>query len=305
MHFSLKQIQVFVHVARYESISRAAESLAMSPSAVSGALCELERQFSIQLFDRIGKRLRLNALGHALQPQAEEWLDRAAALEALMKSQDACGPLAIGATLTLGNYLVTGLVAEYMQQHPASRVSLEVANTRHIVERMLCFALDVALIEGECHHPELITESWGGDSLEIFCAPDHPLAKQGQLSPRDFARETWIVRETGSGTREAFDRARAAHQLPIAIRLELEHTEGIKRAVESGLGLGCVSGLALREAFRRGSLVKLAAPWLDLRREFLLVYHRDKYLTPALQHFLRLCRESLAQGCLQRESRIP
>lgn len=80
----------------------------------------------------------------------------------------------------------------------------EVANTRHIVERMLCFALDVALIEGECHHPELITESWGGDSLEIFCAPDHPLAKQGQLSPRDFARETWIVRETGSGTREAF-----------------------------------------------------------------------------------------------------
>lgn len=113
------------------------------------------------------------------------------------------------------------------------------------------------------------------------------------------------MRETGSGTREAFDRARAAHQLPIAIRLELEHTEGIKRAVESGLGLGCVSGLALREAFRRGSLVKLAAPWLDLRREFLLVYHRDKYLTPALQHFLRLCRESLAQGCLQRESRIP
>ena len=305
MHFTFRQLEVFVWVARSENISRAAEQLCLSQSAVSGALSELEKQFSVQLFDRIGKRLRLNELGHALLPRAVELLDRANGLEQLLRAGEAIGPLAVGATLTLGNYLLPSVLTEYMRAHPHSQVRLDVANTRHIVDKIAGFELDIALIEDSVNHPALLSEPWGGDSLVAFCAPTHPLAQQGRLSERDFSEVEWILRERGSGTRAAFDRACAMANLDIEIRLELEHTEGIKRAVESGLGVGCISKLALREAFRRGSLVQLETPYLDLHRRFCLIRHRDKYLTPGLQHFLDLCRQALAEGIMARDSGIP
>ena len=104
--------------------------------------------------------------------------------------------------------------------------------------------------------------------------------------PEDLAREAWILRELGSGTRALFDRAVTGRLSQLNVRLELEHTEAIKRAVESGLGIGCISRLALREAFRRGSLVEIATPYFDLRRHFYFLLHRQRQLTQGVDLFL-------------------
>lgn len=293
MKITLRQIEVFAAIARSENVSRAAEALAMSQSAASSALVELERQFDCPLFDRIGKSLRLNTTGRGLLPQAENLLARAAEIEGFLAGGQ-LGPLAVGATMTIGNYLATLIAAEYLKRHPESTLQLSVHNTATIVEQLAHHQLDLGLIEGQCRHPELTAEAWLDDELVVFAAPSHRLAQAGTATLGELGGEMWIVRESGSGTRETFDQAFGRHPQRLRIRLELEHTEAIKRAVEFGLGLGCISRLALREAFRRGSLCAIETPELDLRRKFRFLWHRRKFQTPGMREFVGLCRAMTA-----------
>ncbi|UVE16648.1 LysR family transcriptional regulator [Pseudomonas sp. LS44] len=294
MRFTLRQLQVFVAIAQQESVSRAAQSLALSQSAASTSLTELERQSDCQLFDRAGKRLSLNALGRQLLPQAVALLDQAKEIERMLNGKSGFGSLDVGATLTVGNYLATLLIGSFMQRHPECRVRLHVQNTMNIVQQIAHYELDLGLIEGDCQHPEIEVQPWVEDELVVFCAPQHPLASRGQASLDELTREAWILREQGSGTRLTFDHAMRHHRTALNIRLELEHTEAIKRAVESGLGIGCISRLALRDAFRRGSLVAVETPALDLTRQFYFIWHKQKYQTAAMREFLELCRELTA-----------
>ncbi|MGM8851120.1 LysR family transcriptional regulator [Salinicola sp. V024] len=294
MRYTLRQLEVFVAIAQQQSVSRAAETLSMSQSATSTALSELEKQFDCQLLDRLGKRLKLNALGFQLLPKAVALLDRGEEIEELLQGQSGIGSLEVGATLTIGNYLATLLISDFMQRYPESRVRLQVRNTASIVERIALHELDLGLIEGDCQHDDIVIQPWIEDDLTVFCSPRHPLASEGSADVERLLREAWIMREVGSGTRRTLEHAMRHRRGRFNILLELEHTEGIKRAVESGLGIGCVSRLALRDAFRRGSLVPIATPELDLTRRFAFIWHRQKYLTTGMREFLRLCREMTA-----------
>lgn len=282
MRFTLRQLEIFVAVAQSGSASRAAERLALSQSATSTALAELEKAYSQVLFDRVGKTLRLNDTGQWLLGRATELLDRAQELEDTLSTQSAVGPLRLGASLTIGNYLATLFVADFLKRHVSSRVQLAVHNSSDIVAAVARFELDLGLVEGEVQHPEVVAEPWLSDELVVFAAPDHPLAGRAEVSRAEVLACDWILREPGSGTRATLDHAFGSERQQLRVRLELEHTEAIKRAVEAGLGLGCVSRLALRDAFRRGSLVPLPVQGLDLGRAFYLVRHQNKYVTGGL-----------------------
>ena len=290
MKYSLRQLEIFVAISRTGSVSRAAEALSLSQSAMSTALSELERQFNLQLFDRVGKSLRINETGQQLLPRAVELLDRAKEIENLLQGHAGFGHMRIGATLTVGNYLATILVARFLQEHPESRIQLQVHNTSTIVQQIANHELDLGLIEGDCNHPDIEVQPWIADELVVFSAPNHSLASQRKVSLAQLLQEDWILREKGSGTRETFDRAFHSHHSKLKIRLELEHTEAIKRAVESGLGIGCISRLALKDAFRRGSLVPISTPNLDLSRFFYFLWHKQKYQTTGIREFLDLCK---------------
>lgn len=292
MRYSLRQLEVFLATARYENVTRAAQSLAMSQSAASGALKELEEQFGVLLFDRKGKRLQLSELGNQLRPQAENLLDQARAFEQALAGDEVVGRLKIGATLTIGNYLAVGMIADFRQRYPAADVALSVANTQTIAQRVAGFDLDMGLIEGEIHHPDLETLHWRDDELAVFAAPDHRLARTGTLVDDDLLSLPWIVREPGSGTRQTFNRAMHGILTDLHIAMELQHTEAIKRAVEAGLGVGCLSRISLKEAFERGSLVPLAVPGRNFQRELYIITHRKKYRGAALQQWLQMCRDN-------------
>lgn len=292
MRFTLRQLEVFLAVARSESVSRAARELGMSQSAVSGSLADLERQFEIQLFTRVGKRLELSELGRTLRPRAEALMEQARDLENRLASQSDIGPLSVGATLSIGNYVLAPLLARYLHDHPDARVSLEIANTAEIARKVHNFEIDVGLIEGELYDPELEVTRWREDELTVFCAPNHPFAKRRALRDRDLLQASWIVREPGSGTRQAFEHAMHGLLPELNIALELQHTEAIKSAVKAGLGLGCVSRVALEEEFAAKTLVPCRVPERDFRRYFYFVLHRKKYRSPAIRKWLALVRQA-------------
>lgn len=289
MRYSLRQLEVFLAAAHFENITRAAESLSMSQSAASSSLRDIEQQFDIQLFDRVGKRLQLNELGRVLRPKAEALLEQAQAFERDLNQHQDLGLLKVGATLTIGNYLAVEMMASFMTDHAGADVQLKVANTETIARMVENYELDVGLIEGELQHPDLDVMQWREDDLVVFCAPNHPLAAKGQLSDEDLLEAQWVVREYGSGTRQAFDRAMQGLLGDMHIRHELQHTEAIKRAVEAGLGIGCLSEIALRDAFRRGSLVPLDVPQRNFHRRFYIILHKQKFRGPGINLWLKHC----------------
>ena len=293
MRYTLRQLEVFLATANHENVSRAAQDLAMSQPAASGSLKELEEQFGVKLFDRVGKRLRLNELGKRLRPRAESLLAQARAFEQAMQDKDVAGQLHVGATLTIGNYLAVGMIAEFRQRFPGTDIALTVANTQTIAEQVADFELDMGLIEGELNHPDLRAIHWRRDELVAFAAPDHPLVGYGALDDRALKTLPWILREPGSGTRQAFERAMRGILPDLMIAMELQHTEAIKRAVEAGLGVGCLSRISLEDAFRRGTLAPLEIAGRDLGRDLYLITHRDKFHSAALRQWLALCLESV------------
>lgn len=292
MKFTLRQLEIFLATARHENLGRAAADLALSQSAASDSLRELEHQFDVQLFDRIGKRLQLNDFGRFLQPRAEELLSRAQSLEQGLSAHEALGTLKVGATLSIGNFLCIPLISQYRQRYPDSRVSLEVANTGQISQKVANFELDIGLIEGEINNPALEITRWRDDRLVLCASPAHPLAAKPRLSTRDLLECGWILRETGSGTRQTFDRVMHDILPDLNIVLELQHTEAIFQAVKAGLGLGCLSEVVLDSAFRSGELVPLQAEQREFSRSLYMILHRHKYKSAAITHWQSLCLEN-------------
>ena len=288
MRYTIRQLEVFLAVARTGSVSRAGDELAMSQSAVSGSLADLERQFDVRLFDRLGKRLQLSDVGRALRSRAEAIFDQARELESALAKQTDDARLRVGATLTIGNYVVVPLMARYMREGHGALIRLDIANTETITRRVANLELDVGLIEGELAHPELVITPFRDDELVVFAAPTHPLAKKRRVSDADLRSADWIVREHGSGTRQAFDRAMTGILPELHLALELPHTEVIKRAVEAGLGVGCVSRLALADAFHARTLKPCPVPHRDFHRRFYTVLHRQKHVGSGLRRWLDL-----------------
>lgn len=287
---TFRQLQVFVAVAREGTVVAAARYLSLSQSAASQALGDLERQLGVGLFERLGRKLRLNGMGRHLLPRAERLLDGMADFVAAAEEPDGRlrGTLNVSASATVGTYLLPTLAGRFSEAHQGVDLRLRLRNTGEVINDLLRFDADIGLIEGMCHEPRLQSEAWSEDRLVIIAAPSHPLAqqqsRQQRLSDADLAAAEWILRETGSGTREVFEAAALHHVKRLSIRMELSQHEAIKQAVMAGFGLGCLSHLSVAGELERGELVALESG-LSLSRSFSLVWHPERYRSPLWQAF--------------------
>ena len=298
MAVTLRQLEVFVAIARHGNVTRAASEVFLSQSAASMALSEMEKQLGGNLFDRQGKRLLVNERGRALLPRAQEVLARVQEIGELFGKEGGrlAGVLKIGASSTIGNYLIPRIFGDFVHAHPETRLSLDVGNTERVVGEVKRFHVDLGFIEGFCHDQAIETIPWQKDELVVFASPHHPLARQKEIGPADLAAVNWILRERGSGTREVFETAIAGKLGDLNLFLELGHTEAIKEAVEAGLGISCLSRLAIARALQLGVLVRLPTPFLGLERRFSILLHKEKYRTEVLRAFLAFCRNALPTG---------
>ncbi|MFG1172025.1 DNA-binding transcriptional regulator YeiE [Erwiniaceae bacterium CAU 1747] len=288
MHITLRQLEVFTEVLKSGSTTQASLVLALSQSAVSAALADLESQLSVKLFDRVGKRLVINEHGRLLYPRAVALLEQAQEIEQLFREDN--GSLRIAASSTIGNYLLPGMIARYRRDFPTLPLELSVGNSQEVINDVADFRVDIGLIEGPCHMPELITEPWMEDELVVFAAPgaellNHPVTLQS------LAAAPWILREPGSGTREIVDYLLLSHLPQFDLALELGNSEAIKNAVRHGMGISCLSRRAIAEQLELGTLVEVPLPLPALKRTLYRICHRQKHLSKALSRFLSYCRE--------------
>jgi DNA-binding transcriptional LysR family regulator len=287
LRLNLRQLEVFVATAHAGSTRSAADRIARSQSAASAALAELEHALGAALFDRIGRRLQLNENGRALLPRASLLLEQAAELQQLFSGAHAV-PLQVAASFTIGEYLLPELVAQWTLAHPHSRIRLRIANTSEVLDAVAGFAVDVGFIEGTQTHPDVRVQPWRQDELVIVAAPGHALATR-VATARQLADATWVLREPGSGTRQATDTWLLAHLDRIDVAFELGSTEAIKRLVAAGAGLACLSRQAVAQALADGWLVQLRTRLPVASRRLAVVTHRHKTLGRTVSDFVALC----------------
>lgn len=299
MKLTLQQLKVFATIARYGNLGLAANELCLSKGAVSQSLQELERQLSTPLFDRIHPRLQLNNEGRLLQPAAEELLTRMQDIENLF-SPDAepSGQLRLGASQTIGNYLLPTLLAS-SKQELGLPPKVTINNTHLLCHALANFELDMALIEGENHHPDLLAEPWLQDEMLVVAPPGHPLANKKELSLSRLGGETWVLREAQSGSREQFIQQIQPELPRWQPGLELNTLEAVMLAVEKGLGISFISRLATSDRLADGRLIALP---LSRRfpRQLSLIWHKQKYHSTSLRHFIHFCRAQVKDAEVSR-----
>jgi DNA-binding transcriptional LysR family regulator len=289
MRYTLRHLQVFLVVAKEQSISKAAKQLLLSQSATSAAIQEFESRYAMQLFDRVGKRLRLNIFGESIRVKAQALMSHAQEFDLALLGQEELGHLRIGASLTIGNYLAVKYLPEYRRQYPDARIEMAVASTPEIIKMVLDFRLDIGLIEAEVHHEDLILTPWCEDNMVAFCCPDHPLAQKKSLSERDVLSASWVLRESGSGHRQTFDRSMQGLLADLHIALELTNNEAIKNTVKSGLGVGCLSEIAIADEVAQGSLVSLSIKNRPMNRRFYFAFHKQTVVSKSAQNWMDIC----------------
>lgn len=289
LRLTLRQLSVFVAVARHGSTIAAANGLAMSQSAVSAALADLERALQRPLFDRIARRLSINETGRQFFPRALSLLDQAHELERFAAQGGV--ELRIAASNTIGSYLLPTLLTGFRHAQTAPcTLDLRIGNTQDVLQALLRLDVDIGLIEGTCHEPELRAVHWGDDEMVVVAGAGHPLAQRA--GDMEALRDAdWVVRERGSGTREIIEQRLAPLLGQLRFALELGNAEAVKRAVMSGFGVSCLSLHVVADELARGELVALRAGLPRWVRPFQLVVHQDKYPTQGLLAFTEYLRE--------------
>jgi DNA-binding transcriptional LysR family regulator len=281
IRFTLRQLSVFIAVAQFGSTTSASKALSMSQSAVSAALGELELVTNERLFDRHGRRLVLNDAGRALQPHAIALIEGAENLARDFESTVVS--LRIAASSTIGNYVLPGILARFLKEHPAARLNVVIGNTRDVLDAVNAFDADIGLIEGSSHGANLHAEHWIDDEMVVVTAPHHPLARSARRS--DLAKADWLVREPGSGTREIFEQQLGREFGPLNIALELGNSEAIRRTLLNGYGISCLSRHVVADDIEHGRLIAIKAKLPIIRRSFSIALHRSKTPTRGLTAF--------------------
>jgi len=294
MHLTLRQLQIFLAVAETGSTAAAAVAVSLTQSAASSALNELEGLLETRLFDRTGRRLVLNDNGRSLVPKARRLLDGAADVERQFTSGQGAAPLRIGASTTIGNYLMPRLLAAYQREADISQIGIRIGNTSEVVAAVADFQIDAGFIEGPCHDPRLTAQAWLKDELVIFASPRDELAREPRgerVSVAQLRKAKWLLREPGSGTREVVEGVLLPRLHHMTSGIAFGDSEAIKRAAAEGLGISCLSRWVVEDMLQHGSLKELKTALPPLSRMFYIVFHPDKYMSTGLDAFLSFSRQ--------------
>ena len=292
---SLRKLQIFVAIATHGGTSAGARALALSQSAVSAALIELENALGIPLFDRVGKRLTVNDEGRALLSTAEDLLATVRDVEeGHAGARGARAPsLRLAASTTIGNYIMPMVIAQYRRAVPQCRISLRIDNTEATVNAVADFSADLGFIEGPCRSREVRVNPWLEDLLVIVAALSHPIARTARtkrIGVTTLRAATWLMREPGSGTRHAVEQALLPHLHHFQADMTLGSSEAIKYATAKGLGISCLSRYVVADLVAAKELIALSTTLPPLRRRFAFVQRSDRQLSKALQEFVNLCK---------------
>jgi DNA-binding transcriptional LysR family regulator len=293
-----RRLQVFHAVAKHLSFTKAAEALFMTQPAVTFQIRQLEEHFNTRLFDRAHGRIALTVPGTLALEYAERILVLSAELDTRLKEigGQVAGPLLIGASTTIAEFLLPQILGAFKSRHPAVVPRLFVANSEAVQDRVAERTLDLGFIEGDSHLPSLVTDVCCDDELQVVCAPSHPLAKMKSATPESLTEHAYITREPGSGTREVIDHYLQKAGVPpdsLQVVMELGSPEALKGLTATGLGFAIMSRATVAKEIRLGQLVQIPlSP--QLNRQLAVVYPKERFHSRLVSSFVKFAKERLA-----------
>ena len=293
-HLTIRQLEVLAAVGREGSVTAAAESLHLTQPAVSMQLRQLEHQLELALFETVGRRLQITEPGKELVRLAAELLARLDDFEQTARSLRGVrhGRIRLGVVST-AKYFAPRLLAQFVKLHAGLEFKLTIHNRAQIIEQLQAYAIDLGIMGQPPEGLHFEGTPFAPNPLVTIAAPSHPLSLRRGLNPEDLADQPFIVRESGSGTRNAMDRYFADHGVHVRQVMEADSNETIKQAVMAGIGLGFLSLHTVRPELAAGRVAVLDVFGLPLRRQWYVVHSRQRRQTPAADEFLQyLLREA-------------
>lgn len=293
-----RRLQVFHAVAKHLSFTKAAEALFMTQPAVTFQVKQLEEHLSTRLFDRAQGRISLTPAGQVALEYAERILGLSDELDKRLKEMggQAAGPLLIGASMTIGEYVLPQLIGKFKARFPAVAPTLFVGNSEAVQDRVAERSLDLGFIEGDSHLGSLLSELCCEDELQVVCTPSHPLASEPFALPSVLTQHPYVNREPGSGTREVIDRYLQKAGVPpesLNVVVELGSPEALKGLVATGLGFAIMSRVIVAKELQLGQLVQVPLQ-PRLIRNFSVVYPKERFHSRLVAAFLAFAKEQLA-----------
>lgn len=288
---TLEQLRIFIAVAEREHVTRAAEALNLTQSAVSAAIANLETRYGIRLFHRVGRRIELTAEGRLFLEEARAVLARATAAELALEELSGLkrGTLLVQASQTIASYWLPGRLVTFRKAYPQIDVRLSVGNTLQVAKAVSDGVAELGFVEGKTDDPALALTVIDRDRLVIVAAPSHPWTRVSQLKAGALLEAEWVLREPGSGTRSEFEaalRQRGLEPERLKVALELPSNESVCAAVEAGAGVTAISELVAVSGLKSGALIRISFKIPE--RIFHALHHRNRYRSRAGQAFMAI-----------------
>jgi len=291
---TLRQLRTFKTVADLSSFSLAAQRLHLSQPSISYQVKELEQTLGVPLLDRLGKRIQLTEAGALLYGYARRMLDvldeAAVAVEEMRGIQR--GTLRVGASTTVGIYLLPAALGAFKKLHPGLVISLEIGTRARVQEQVLRNELDLAVVGPALKDPELAIIPFLSDELVVVAPAGHPLVGKHGLNLKDLTASPFVMREAASGSRWSLEKAARKAGAKLTVAMELGSNGAIKHAVEHGLGLAVLSRYACALELASGRLVELDVRGFPIRRDWHIVHLKRRKLPSSVIAFIAFLKDT-------------
>jgi len=292
MKLTLRQMDIFLNVVSCGHLTNVAKKMKLSQSAVSMSIKELENILGRPVFDRINKKLVLNEMGRAFHKEIQPIFQKLSDIEYEFKNSENKGMIRVGASTTIVDYLMPTIICNYMSAYPDVKITLKEGNTKEIAEMIKQGSIDVGFVEGFVSGSEIIKEKVGIDELVVVTA-DKELSESYDIS--ELANKRWVLREEGSGTREVFLDYIKEKVDELDIFLELGHTESIKSILMNRACLTCISKISVENELKEKKLYQVDVKNFECKRDFLMIYHKDKYHSSLFEKFVFFSRKLMTK----------
>ncbi|MGI6227495.1 MAG: LysR family transcriptional regulator [Peptococcales bacterium] len=285
---TIRHLRIFIEVADSGKMSAAASRLFISQPTVSQAIKELEEHYGMLLFERLSKKLYITEKGKKLLSYARNVVKQFDDMEAMILETGYAEKIRIGATITVGECLLSHTINCLQQANPNIETYTYINNTKIIEEKLLKSELDIGIVEGNIKNPDLVSIPEVNDFLVLACSTSHPFANKKTVKLSELADESFAMREEGSGTRELFERYMMDNGVSIKIAWEAHSSEAIKKAVIENQNLAVISIRLLEEEIRNGQVYVIRNTGSDWDRYFSIVYHKNKFITDEMKSLIEI-----------------
>ncbi|TDX52953.1 LysR family transcriptional regulator [Orenia marismortui] len=290
---TLRELKIFTTVCRTGSMSEAGRQLYITQPAISQTILDLEDKLNIKLFERINRKLILTYAGKRLLKYSKRILLLIAEAENDLEdiANLKTGKLRIGASMTIGTYLLPPIIKKFTTKYPEIDLNFIIDNTSVIEKKILNNDIDLGLVEGPINSKDICFDPFYNDELFLISSKENPLSKKKDILQSDIQKEAFINREKGSGTREIIDKIMNKYSISYKAKHILNNIEAIKEAVKNNLGISILPEVALKDDLQSGSIKRLILKDIEFKRQFNIIYHKDKNLTELLNKFIEYIKD--------------